>query len=90
MNPELNQAIDFDRVLEQIGNYASFSCSIEKILNSYPLKDRMEIQNRLDLAKEAMNLIQKGETVSFGYMEGKLETSYDIVSREKVQNLVTF
>lgn len=32
----------------------------------------------------------KGETVSFGYMEGKLETSYDIVSREKVQNLVTF
>ena len=29
MNPELNQAIDFDRVLEQIGNYASFSCSIE-------------------------------------------------------------
>ena len=65
MNPELNQAIDFDRVLEQIGNYASFSCSIEKILNSYPLKDRMEIQNRLDLAKEAMNLIQKGETVSF-------------------------
>ncbi len=41
MNPELNQAIDFDRVLEQIGNYASFSCSIEKILNSYPLKDRM-------------------------------------------------
>ena len=80
MNPELNQAIDFDRVLEQIGNYASFSCSIEKILNSYPLKDRMEIQNRLDLAKEAMNLIQKGETVSFS---GCIDVSQSVKKTKK-------
>ncbi len=61
---ELNQALDFDKVLEQIASFASFSSSKEKILESLPLKDLKEIQHRLSLASEAMKLEQKGTLIN--------------------------
>ncbi|MGM9946795.1 endonuclease MutS2 [Floccifex sp.] len=62
---ELNKAIDFDRVLEQVSQYASFSCSKQMILDSVPLFDYAIIQMELNRVQEAFTFIQEGGIVSF-------------------------
>ena len=57
---ELNKAIDFDRVLEQVASFASFSCSKNEIKDSLPLHDRMEIMEHLDLVKEGLEFVRSG------------------------------
>lgn len=51
---ELNQAIDFSSVLTQVSAFSSFSCAKEKILNALPVFDKLEIQEQLNYAKEAI------------------------------------
>lgn len=63
IHDELNQALDFDKVLEQIASFASFSRSKEEILQSFPLSDLKEIQHRLQLSSEAISLEQKGISI---------------------------
>ncbi|MCF0106088.1 MAG: Smr/MutS family protein [Holdemanella sp.] len=55
---ELNHAIDFDRVLEQIASFASFSLSKEKIVSAIPYFDRLEIQRELEYVQEGMELVR--------------------------------
>lgn len=59
LRSELNHAVDFDKVLEQISAFASFSCSKNEILNASCLSSRLEINDRLQEVKEAMELIRK-------------------------------
>ena len=61
---ELNQAIDFHTVLNQIAKYASFSCSQQEILQTMPTFDRLEVLSTLSYVKEAMIFLQKGHTCS--------------------------
>ena len=61
---ELDSAIDFNTVLEQVSAYASFSCSKENILASLPLKDKLKIQESLTLVSEACQFEQAGHLVS--------------------------
>lgn len=61
---ELNQAIDFSSVLTQISAFSSFSCSKEKILNALPQFNKLEIQEQLNYAKEAIQFEQKGLLLS--------------------------
>lgn len=65
LSDELNQAIDFDKVLEQIASYASFSCSKDMILHALPLS-RIEIKDSLDLVKEGMSFYRDGSSFSLG------------------------
>ena len=57
---ELNQAIDFSSVLTQVSAFSSFSCAKEKILNALPVFDKLEIQEQLNYAKEAIQFEQAG------------------------------
>lgn len=61
---ELNKAIDFDRVLEQVASFASFSCSKNEIKDSLPLHDRMEIMEHLDLVKEGLEFVRSGSILN--------------------------
>lgn len=61
---ELNQAIDFDKVLHQFCAHASFSLSKKCLASALPLQDRFVIQERLHLVKEAIQLLQSGSTIS--------------------------
>lgn len=61
---ELNQAIDFDKVLSQFCAYASFSLSRQRLADALPLQDRFVIQEQLDLVKDAIQLFQNGSTLS--------------------------
>ena len=61
---ELNQAIDFSSVLTQISAFSSFSCAKEKILNALPVFDKLEIQEQLNYAKEAIQFEQAGGLLS--------------------------
>ena len=61
---ELNQAIDFDRVLDQFAAHTSFSLSRSQIQNALPLQDRYQMQEQLDLVRESIGLFQSGSTLS--------------------------
>ena len=61
---ELNQAIDFDRVLDQFAAHTSFSLSRSQIQNALPLQDRYQMQEKLDLVRESIGLFQSGSTLS--------------------------
>ena len=61
---ELNKAIDFDRVLEQVASFASFSCSKNEIKDPLPLHDRMEIMEHLDLVKEGLEFVRSGSILN--------------------------
>lgn len=61
---ELDQALDYRKVLEEIAGCASFSVSQEKILDTLPQSDQVTIQRQLDLAKEGMELARMGSAVS--------------------------
>lgn len=61
---ELDQALEYDRVLEEIAGCASFSTSREKILTALPQYDPLNIQHELDLAKEGMELARLGSIIS--------------------------
>lgn len=61
---ELNQAIDFDRVLDQFAAHTSFSLSRLKIQEALPLQNRYQIQEQLDLVRESIGLFQAGSTLS--------------------------
>lgn len=63
---ELNKAIDFDRVLEQIASFASFSCSKNEILNSLPMSSFAQIQSSLDLVSEGIEFIRSGAILNMG------------------------
>ena len=61
---ELNQAIDFHKVLEQIAKFASFSCSQNEILKAIPQLERLEVLDALAYVKEGITFLQKGHTFS--------------------------
>ncbi|MDD7281580.1 MAG: endonuclease MutS2 [Erysipelotrichaceae bacterium] len=77
---KLNKAIDFDRVLGKIAEYASFSCSKEEIINALPYRDRLKIQRELDYVSEALEFVRKGETISFA---GCMDISYSVNKANK-------
>ena len=83
---ELNSAIDFDKVLEQISEYSSFSCSKNKILKSLPLHDKLQIQEDLTLAGEAIQFEQNGNLVS---LAGASDISILIQKAEKRMTLTS-
>jgi DNA mismatch repair protein MutS2 len=62
---EFDQAIDYDKVLQQIAGHASFSCSRDAILSAMPLDSHDEIQQALELVKEGMELERKAVYVNF-------------------------
>ncbi|MBP3853259.1 MAG: endonuclease MutS2 [Erysipelotrichaceae bacterium] len=61
----LNQAIDYDDVLEQISRYASFSVSRQAICDAMPLSDLAVIQRLLEEVKECMRLQKEGIDIDF-------------------------
>ena len=81
---ELNQAIDFDKVLEKIASYASFSNSKNEILNAIPYFDRLAIQRDLDYVSEGLMLLQKGESFSFA---GCSDVSFHVKQATKQMTL---
>jgi DNA mismatch repair protein MutS2 len=81
---ELNQALDFDKVLALVAARASFSCSEKAILSSLPNLDRYEVQEALTLVKEAMELEQKALLPS---MTGISDVSELVSMCEKGMNL---
>ncbi len=62
---ELNQAIDFQNVLEQIASFASFSCSKEDIKNALPESNYLLVQMLLKECNEAMEFENSGALLDF-------------------------
>lgn len=83
---ELNQAIDFSSVLTQISSFASFSCSKDKIRNALPIFDKLEIQQRLLYAKEAIAFEQQGHLISFS---GANDITLPVSKAEKQMTLTS-
>lgn len=83
---ELNQAIDFSSVLTQICAFSSFSCSKEKILNALPQLNKLEIQEQLNYAKEAIQFEQKGGLLNFS---GANDISLPVSKAEKQMTLTS-
>lgn len=77
---ELNQAIDFDKVLEQISSFASFSCAKDEILNAVPSFDKLAIQQDLDYVQEAMDLVRNQTDISFA---GCTDVSFEVKQAQK-------
>ena len=77
---ELNQAIDFSSVLTQICAFSSFSCSKEKILNALPQFNKLEIQEQLNYAKEAIQFEQKGGLLNLSGANDMTLTSKELIS----------
>ncbi len=63
---ESNKAVDFHRVLEQIAQYASFSCSKQTILQARPDLTLFEIRPLLEGTKEAMAFFHSGYDLNMG------------------------
>lgn len=61
---ELDQALDLGDVLSQIAGYASFSGSARRIRESLPVTDRLFVRGQLDLAREARDFAQNGQSAS--------------------------
>lgn len=57
---DINQAIDFDKVLNQIAGFASFEKSADAIKKALPNKTKLQVLEELKLAKEAMEIYQAG------------------------------
>ena len=83
---ELNQAIDFSSVLTQISAFSSFSCSKEKILNALPQFNKLEIQEQLNYAKEAIQFEQKGGLLN---LSGANDISLPVSKAEKQMTLTS-
>lgn len=83
---ELNQAIDFSSVLTQICAFSSFSCSKEKILNALPQFNKLEIQEQLNYAKEAIQFEQKGGLLN---LSGANDISLPVSKAEKQMTLTS-
>ena len=61
---ELNQSIDFNKILCQIASFASFSCSQNEIVQTIPQMNRLDVLQSLSYVKEAIAFLQKGHTCS--------------------------
>ena len=83
---ELNQAIDFSSVLTQISAFSSFSCAKEKILNALPVFDKLEIQEQLNYAKEAIQFEQAGGLLS---LSGANDISLPVSKASKQMTLTS-
>ena len=83
---ELDQALDFGRILADIARYASFSSSQNMINESLPIDDPHENQYRLDLAAEGFELARNGSILS---MAGITDISGLVAMAEKGQTLDT-
>lgn len=83
---ELNQAIDFSSVLTQISVFSSFSCAKEKILNALPVFDKLEIQEQLNYAKEAIQFEQAGGLLS---LSGANDISLPVAKASKQMTLTS-
>ena len=83
---ELNQAIDFSSVLTQISAFSSFSCAKEKILNALPVFDKLEIQEQLNYAKEAIQFEQAGDLLS---LSGANDISLPVSKASKQMTLTS-
>lgn len=64
--PDDFQAIDFENVLRQVASQASFSHSVQTILEARPLADLNAVNRELSLAKEALAFENSGAYVSLG------------------------
>lgn len=65
MRNQLDQAMDWNRVLEQISQYASFSCSKEEIRQAMPQTEMALIRQQLSMAQECMELDRQGSLLDF-------------------------
>ena len=83
---ELNQAIDFSSVLTQISAFSSFSCAKDKILNALPVFDKLEIQEQLNYAKEAIQFEQAGGLLS---LSGANDISLPVSKASKQMTLTS-
>ena len=83
---ELNQAIDFSSVLTQVSAFSSFSCAKEKILNALPVFDKLEIQEQLNYAKEAIQFEQAGGLLS---LSGANDISLPVSKASKQMTLTS-
>lgn len=83
LRQQLNQAIDYDKVLDQISQYASFSCAKNAIHLSLPLSSLLEIQSELTLAKEFIDCEQNGIFIDFSGCDD-ISQSLELASKDMV------
>ncbi len=82
---ELNQALDYSRVLQEISAYASFSLSKEKIEKAMPMHDLNRIKEQLDLVKEAADYLRTGAVFN---MSGCSDVSDHVKQASKKMTLL--
>ena len=82
---ELNQALDYSRVLEEISAHASFSCSKERVEKAMPMHDINRIKEQLDLVKEAAAYLQSGAVFN---MSGCSDISASVKQASKKMTLL--
>ncbi len=83
---ELNQAIDFDKVLHQIASFASFSCAKENILQAIPHFDKNEMQEELNYVQEAIEIVRLETNISFA---GCSDISMEVKKAQKQMTLTS-
>lgn len=77
---ELNQALDFDTVLKQIAGFSTYEPTKKVIQEALPFENRLDAMEKLDLAKEALIFVQKGNGLS---MSGLPDISKSVALAKK-------
>lgn len=66
LRPMLEETLDWDAVLDQIADEASFSLSQQAVKEALPLTERREMEYQLSLAREGIELERTARSPEFG------------------------